>query len=654
PDIYETQLSDYVGTDSAISFINQVSEGTANICDNKPFFLAIGYHQPHAGRIVPEKYFHDFYMDDNYEYPLDLPYNEPYNAYPPNGVIMPPQPPEGKWADFEAFPEASISKSFADNTETEENFSDYISSLSSLPLVAPGLSSEEVVDVLMESERANFVTNYLASIKYIDAQIGRLMDELNAHPALVENTIIIFLSDHGYSLGEKKHYTKWALWETDIRTPMIIVDPSRTGNKVSSRTVSLLDIFPTVLDLAGVNHPKFDDGSEYLDGTSLIPLLINVSKQWEKPALVSTLKNCSMPLCDPDYSVRNERFHYIRYHHDDTASFIYDSLGNDILEQELYEIGTKRETDPNEWTNLAYDPDYAPVIAYLDNFFPDSSMYLQKAQKVEISNGPISCLLTNTGKLKLKLKLYNADGVLVSGPTLSGYSYKWTNNITAGTSFGINYNFPLNTIPIATYTTTDKIIFYIHVYEITTGKLVAFDTKTFYLNPVNAPSIFYNAYVSGMQVSIEDYSLTGSFKSSSWDFGDGGIMEEFLPAAHTYSTPGTYTIKNTVFYGNGCSTISSKTVTILEDVKTTEEVLGVSDFNMRVFPNPANQTITLVYDPQYTGISIAILNSFGQVMLNKTTDLSGAIDISGLPAGNYIIKLTHSGGYETSIFEVMR
>ncbi|MBC8046485.1 MAG: sulfatase-like hydrolase/transferase [Fimbriimonadaceae bacterium] len=586
PDSLEHYMQDVIGTDSAIQFINAYAAGTVNTCGN-PFFLALGYHRPHSGRLIPEKYFPPYYSDDIYEFPLPLPYNNPVNIYPNNGVVMPPQPTM-KWADFFALPPTGIARTIADAGTIEGDIMAYAIGLTPLPLIATGLTTTQRLEVVKEVERANHVISYMAAVQFIDTQLGRLLESLESHPDLLENTIIVLISDHGYSLGEKRHYSKWSLWETDLRIPFIIVDPKKSGNKISTKTVSLLDIFPTVLAMTGTSVPKFDDGSAYLDGSSLVPLINNINTQWEKPVLSTYKKNATSGSCFPHYSVRSEKFHYIRYQANNATGFpggACDTLSH-VYEKELYEIGVNRETDPYEWKNIASDPDYKPIINYLDNFFPDSIFYNKKVNKVVITNNATPCLLSGTAKIKLKAKLYTPEGALIAPGALSAYQFKWSTNLTAVTFTGVNYTFNMASLPAAIFSAEDKIILYLHVYSTLTGKLVAFDMKTYYINSLFLPMATYNTNLSGAQVSILDYNITGTYTNTKWDFGDGYQTEDFLPAPYSYSSIGTYTIKNTVQYGNGCSINFSKNINITE----LKEALTSSEegYAYNLYPNPAS------------------------------------------------------------------
>jgi arylsulfatase A-like enzyme len=169
---------------------------------------------------------------------------------------------------------------------------------------------------------------YQASATYADSIVGRLLDKLDA-TGRADNTIIILWSDNGYHLGDKESCVKFTLWEKANHIPFIIVAPgvTRPGSRCD-RPVGLVDIYPTLLELAGL-PPK--DG---LDGKSLVPLLKKPQQKW-KPAIMTQGKG--------NHAIRSDRWRYIRY--------------NDGSE-ELYD----HDKDPYEWTNLAASPIYSNVI----------------------------------------------------------------------------------------------------------------------------------------------------------------------------------------------------------------------------------------------------------------------------------------------------
>lgn len=179
---------------------------------------------------------------------------------------------------------------------------------------------------------------YLACISYADALIGRLVDALDASGE-AERTIIVLWSDHGWHLGEKGHWHKMTLWERATRVPLVVVAPgvTRAGSRCA-RPVSLLDLYPTLTELCGL------EPSERIDGESLLPLLKDPEAPRRRPAVTTYLRG--------NHAVRDGRWRYIRY-----------ADGG----EELYD----HRTDPNEWSNVAGDPRYGPIKARLAQWLPE-------------------------------------------------------------------------------------------------------------------------------------------------------------------------------------------------------------------------------------------------------------------------------------------
>ncbi len=274
--VADEEMSDAIVTSWGIDFLKQKQP--------QPFFLAVGLFRPHLPWYVPQQYFD--------KYPLDS--------------IKLPKVLEN---DLDDVP--SIGQGFA------------------------RLRDHRNVTRTNNWEKA--VQAYLASITFADAQVGRLLDALDAS-GYADNTIIVLWSDHGWHLGEKHHWRKFALWEEATRVTMMITAPGLTqpGGRCE-RTVSLLDIYPTLCDLCGLDKP------EALEGDSLKALLKDPAAEWTRPAVTTHGRN--------NHAARSERWRYIRY-----------ADGG----EELYD----HEADPLEWKNLAADERYAGVKAELEKYFP--------------------------------------------------------------------------------------------------------------------------------------------------------------------------------------------------------------------------------------------------------------------------------------------
>ena len=204
---------------------------------------------------------------------------------------------------------------------------------------------------LSESEARLLKHGYLASVSYIDAQVGRLLNELD-RLELKENTIIILWGDHGWKLGEHSSWCKMTNHEIDTRVPLIISAPGFTeyGLETSS-LVEFVDIYPTLCELAGLPVP------ESLEGESLVPL-INNPRQPFKEAVFSQFLREGIWIA-PDgieymgYAVRTDRYRYVTWVNRGTG---------ELAARELYD----HRADPGENVNLAGHPEYAETLAELE------------------------------------------------------------------------------------------------------------------------------------------------------------------------------------------------------------------------------------------------------------------------------------------------
>jgi arylsulfatase A-like enzyme len=273
----DNEMPDYQSVDYAIEQLGKPHD--------KPFFLACGLHKPHMPWNVPKKY---------------------YDMFPLESIIL-PEVIENDLADI---PVAGVKMAKPDGDHK----------------------------AMLESGRwKEAVQGYLAAGAFCDAMIGRLMEAFDKS-AYKDNTIIVLWGDHGWHLGEKEHWRKFALWEEATRAPFMWVVPGVTRpNGNCYRTVDFMSIYPTLCDLC--NLPKPD----YLEGVSIVPLLKNPEAAWSTPALTTHgFQN---------HGVRSEQWRYIRYA--DGSEELYDE-----------------KADPMEWTNLAGKPEHAAVKAELAKWLP--------------------------------------------------------------------------------------------------------------------------------------------------------------------------------------------------------------------------------------------------------------------------------------------
>jgi arylsulfatase A-like enzyme len=181
------------------------------------------------------------------------------------------------------------------------------------------------------------VQAYLATISYCDDQIGRLLDAYDKLPDR-DRTVICFWGDHGWHLGEKEHWRKFALWEEATRMPFIWVAPGVTKpGGVCDRPVDLMSVYPTLCALAGITRPS------HVEGHDISSLLKDPKTTWDHPAITTYHKD--------NHGVRTQHWRYIRY-----------AEGG----EELYD----HRTDPYEWTNKSNDPAATEVKAAMKKLLP--------------------------------------------------------------------------------------------------------------------------------------------------------------------------------------------------------------------------------------------------------------------------------------------
>ena len=188
--------------------------------------------------------------------------------------------------------------------------------------------------VLDNQQWKHVIQAYLASISFADAQIGRLLDGLQ-NSQYSENTIVVLWADHGMHIGEKENWEKFTLWEESTRVPFFVKAPGvTTAGTRCEQPVSLLDIYPTLAELAGFAVP------DHCDGLSVVPQLTNPSQ----PRIHNALTSYQFGEDLVGHTLRGGKYRYIYY--------------TGIHLEELYD----HDADSNEFKNLAYDRQYEKII----------------------------------------------------------------------------------------------------------------------------------------------------------------------------------------------------------------------------------------------------------------------------------------------------
>jgi iduronate 2-sulfatase len=255
---------------------------------DRPFFLAAGFFRPHTPYVAPKKY---------------------WDLYPIEKIKM-PYAPDNDRADI---PKAA----FAHNN----------------PIPNYGLAIEDV----LKAKQA-----YYASVSFVDAQVGRLLQALE-DLGLADNTIVAFWSDHGYHLGEHNGiWQKRCLFEESASAPLIIYAPGQKGNgSASQQIVEFVDIYPTLAELSGLKSPK------EIEGKSLVQLLKNPAKKWKGEAYTQVLRpGDGLPVMGA--SIRTDRWRYSEWNEGEQGIELYD-----------------HSNDPHEFNNLATQNAYQQTVRKL-------------------------------------------------------------------------------------------------------------------------------------------------------------------------------------------------------------------------------------------------------------------------------------------------
>lgn len=271
PNDKEEELADTIRANYAVSKLQENHDD--------PFFLAVGFYAPHFPNYCPQKYF-DLYDPENIELP---PYKE---------------------GDLDDLPPA-IRKKKINRTKAHHT-----------KLVA--------LDAVEDA-----IHGYLACMSYADALVGRVLDALEASP-YADNTIVVLWSDHGYHHGEKGDWGKHTLWERTSNVPFIWSGPGIAKGKNTDVTVSLIDMYPTFVEMCDLPQPP-----QKLEGESLAATLADPDSAKDRTVY--------LPYMEPgEYALINRDWRYIHYADGD----------------ELYDV----QSDPNEWDNLAKQSKHQDVI----------------------------------------------------------------------------------------------------------------------------------------------------------------------------------------------------------------------------------------------------------------------------------------------------
>jgi arylsulfatase A-like enzyme len=289
-DCDDSALPDGWITDKAIEAMRQVKD--------KPFFLAVGLEKPHLPFVAPRKYF---------------------DLYPPEQIKLPPnmEPPAG-------VPKLALTNYFELRAYDE---------------VPKGEFSEEY--------SRNLIRAYYAATSFADAQVGRLLAELETL-GVRDNTIVVIWGDHGYHLGEQDLWCKHTNFENANRTTLMIHAPGhKAAGAKTDALVELVDVYPALCELAGLELP------EGLEGTSFAALLDEPTRAW-KPAAFNQYPRQGDKVMG--YSMRTDRYRYTEWQSNWRSP---DEVK--VIARELYD----HQADPAETVNLAERAEHAQLVSRL-------------------------------------------------------------------------------------------------------------------------------------------------------------------------------------------------------------------------------------------------------------------------------------------------
>lgn len=311
PDVPDNAYQDGKMTDLAIEKFRNLKTS------DKPFFMAVGYKKPHLPFNAPKKYW-DLYDADEIE-PADNPYH-----------------PE------------NVSQYFDYNFGELRNYS--------------GIPKGKTA--FNDTLNKTLKHGYYACVSYIDAQIGRLMEGLEAN-GLDKNTIVIIWGDHGWKLGEHNMWCKHTQFQIDNHVPLIIKVPGQIAANTNA-LVEFVDIYPSLCELAGLELPG------HLQGTSFVPLIENPNKKWKDGAIsywpASNRTNPEKVVMG--YTVQTDRYRY--------TEWIRESTG-ELMARDLFD----HQTDPDENFGIANNPENEALMKNLSEMLQKGKGWKKIAQKIE-------------------------------------------------------------------------------------------------------------------------------------------------------------------------------------------------------------------------------------------------------------------------------
>lgn len=284
PEVPDNHLPDGLCADKAISELQRLQGG-------QPFFLAVGFIKPHLPFVAPKKYW-DLYRREDFN-------PSPQRSWP----VGAPKEATPDWGELRGY----------------------------LDMPKQGPVSDE--------EARQLIHGYHACVSYTDAQIGRVLAELD-RLGLNDDTAVVLWGDHGWKLSDYGAWTKHSNFEIDTHAPLILRAPGYAGGERRKQLLEFVDIYPTLAELVGVPAPAS------VEGMSFVPLLGESQRSWKVAAFSQYPRGRKIM----GYSVRNERYRYTEWRQNGS-----------VIARELYDQGNGAVVG----RNLAGDPAYRAEITVL-------------------------------------------------------------------------------------------------------------------------------------------------------------------------------------------------------------------------------------------------------------------------------------------------
>ncbi len=297
-DAPDSAYPDAKSADRAVADIEAYSKS------GRPLFLAVGFYRPHLPWAVPKKYW-DLYKREE----IDLAESQFF----PKGAVS-----RNTWGDLMHYGDQVVNAADAQRTDL----------------------SAETFPRLPEDKQRELVHGYWASVSFLDAQIGRVLDALD-QTGMADNTMIVLASDNGWHLGEHLLWSKCSNYEESVRIPLMIAASGITDGKATGSLVELVDLYPTLCEWAGLPAP------DHLEGVSMMPLLRDPSRKWKKAAF---------NVWGGARSMRTERYRLTAYDAPMPSGSDFQLPGSGRYE--LYDY----ETDPDGNANIATQPETQALL----------------------------------------------------------------------------------------------------------------------------------------------------------------------------------------------------------------------------------------------------------------------------------------------------